>query len=358
MRVLIAAGIYPPDAGGPAVHAKAQFEGLREFGFDTDLVAFSHYRRWPRWIRHLFFLVALLRKALRSDLIYAHDSWGVGFPALIAARLTGNKIVIRVGGDLAWERQAEKENISMNKWYENGYYRREKMFILSRFLLRRVDAVVVIGKSLARIYTQVYGVDGRKIKIIFNPVPETRSYKIKREENIIFASRLTNYKNLPMLLRVFAKVLPQNQALKLTIMGDGPEMENLKRLTRELSIERDVVFTGAISLDEVLRITSECLFTIAPALTEFNPNYVLQGIGFGKPFLISRENDLPFQAPEYLMFNPMSDSELYERIISLLNEEEYAKAEQFVKSVNFKMSWHDNLKENTDVILSLLNGSK
>ena len=359
MKVLIAAGIYPPDAGGPATHAKAQFEGLPKFGIKTSLVALAHYRGWPRGIRHLWFLFALICKAFSADVIYAHDTVGVGFPAWLAAKLCGKRFVIRIGGDLAWERHAEESGLSMKEWYERGAYQKDKMFKLSRFTLKQADLVIVIGQSLADLYISRYKISSQKIKVIINPIPKISGAPALNAENTaVFASRLTSYKNLPTALKALAKLSAEGHDLKLVIMGDGPERGKLDKLCLDLKIKDKVIFTGSVSNEEVIKRTASCLFTIAPALTEFNPNYVLQGIGLGKPFIISRENDLPFNVPVELTFNPRNESELYERIASLLQEDQYAKARSFISSLKLNMSWEDNLKQNAEALKDVLNGSK
>lgn len=359
LKILIAAGIYPPDAGGPAVHAKKQFEEFPKYGFDTGLVAFAHYRKWPMGVRHLFYFLALLSKAWRYDVVYAHDAAGTGIPALMAAKIYGKKFVVRIGGDIAWERHAEEENLSMNEWYERGHYKTDKMFKLSRFLMRHADRVVVIGSILKDLYVDVYGIDPDKIKVILNPLPEIKGrYEDKEEEKMVFASRLTAYKNLSLAIKAMAKVLERNPYFKFIIMGNGPEENDLKKLSHDLKLDKNIEFTGPVTLEKVLEETASSKFTIAPALTEFNPNYLLQGLSFGKPFIISREHGLPFAVPEELTFDPRSESDLSKKILALLEEENYRKAQDYVKSIGLKVSWDDNLRQNAEAITELLKGSK
>ncbi|MDZ4205809.1 MAG: glycosyltransferase family 4 protein [Patescibacteria group bacterium] len=358
MRVLIAAGIYPPDSGGPAVHAKAQFEGFPKLSAQTGLVALAHYRRWPRGIRHFFYFLALLRKTSRYEIVYAHDAVGAGIPALIAARFFSKKFVVRIGGDLAWEHKAAMQNISLKEWYAKGEHKKDRMFKLSRWLMRHADMVVVPSPLLVELYITHYGLDKQKLRFITNPFPSTNGYVSNTERTIIWASRLTSYKNLDTAIKALAPILREKKDLKLIIMGDGPEKERLQTLSQSLGMDANVIFTGAISQEEVLKKTSQCLFAIAPALTEFNPNYILQGISFGKPFIISREHGLPFEVPEFLKFDARSDVDLREKITRLLTEERYREASKFIKSIDVSKNWDDNLRENYSLLQALLNGSK
>lgn len=357
MRILIAAGIYPPDAGGPAVHAKAQLENFPRFGFETGLVAFAHYRKWPKGIRHLFYFLKLLITVPKYDLVYAHDALGAGIPAYLAARLFNKKFMVRLGGDITWEYRIEEKPLSMLEWYERGEHLEDKAFILSRWLLTRAEAVVVTSPLLSVLYLKYYGINPSKVTLIQNPVPEIeKAESTIQEKTMIFASRLVAYKNLGLVLKVFSKISPSHPELKFVIMGDGPDKTRLENLSIELGIKSHVVFTGSLPNSEVLKRTSSCLFAIAPALTEFNPNYILQTISFDKPFLISKEHGLPFEVPEELMFDPRNESELESRIIYLLDEKNYVKAKEKVKSLAFKMTWDDNFRANAELITSLLKG--
>ena len=58
--------------------------------------------------------------------------------------------------------------------------------------------------------------------------------------------RLGTEKNLDELVRYFAAVLPQRQALKFLSVGDGPAREQLEKLAESLGIRERVIFTGMV----------------------------------------------------------------------------------------------------------------
>lgn len=347
-RVLIAASIYPPDPGGPAIHAKRQYEWLNEHGVKAEVVALAHYRRWPKIVRHLIYLSGLLVRVWKFDVVYAHDAVGAGIPGLIAAKIFRKKFVVRIGGDLPWERYAESGNsLSLKEWYGSRKHKINLLFILSRWLIERADLIIVTSPILLNIYKTYYGIGEERIKVIPNPIPEVPNTKTSTEPTIVYASRLVAYKNLEMVLRALSRIFPTYPDLEFVIMGDGPDRERLERLARELGTEKQVSFRGSVTQREVLEETARCLFAIAPALTEFNPNYILQAVGLGKPFLISSENGLPFHLNREFEFNPRNEVELESRIKMLLENPKSPK-------IDFKMSWEDNLRANLEAIRSLL----
>ncbi len=191
IRILIAASIYPPDSGGPALHARRQFDWFNTHGHKAQVVALAHYRHLPGGVRHIFYLVALIFRAYNFEVVYAHDALGAGIPALIAAKLFGRKFVVRVGGDLAWERLCA--GASMLEWYEKGGHKGARTFKLTRWLIKRAELIIVPSGLLTNIYTKYYGVTEDKIKTIPNPIPSLSNVEVVTGHSIIFASRLVRY---------------------------------------------------------------------------------------------------------------------------------------------------------------------
>jgi glycosyltransferase involved in cell wall biosynthesis len=355
--ILIAASIYPPDSGGPALHAKKQYDFFQQQGFSVSLVALAHYRAWPKVVRHLFYFVALFFRALNVDLLYAHDALGVGLPAVLVARLLNKKIIMRIGGDLLWEREAQrgKTELSMNEWYKKGLHSKKLSYEISSFVLRNIDHLIVPSPLLSTLYETYYGVPPALVSIIANPVPtEITSKSSINTNSIVFASRLVKYKNLLFVLKSMAKVLPQFPQVTFCIYGDGPERNKLETYSHELGISRQVLFKGLVSQDEVVKETKSCLFTLAPALTEFNPNYVLQGLSSGKPFLISLEHGFPFPVPEQFIFDQRDNRDFEKKLTWMLSDAGYQEALALVRTMSISQSWDNTLKQNIEVIKTVL----
>jgi glycosyltransferase involved in cell wall biosynthesis len=359
MKILIATSTYPPDPGGPSIHAEAQYKWFIKQGIPADVIILSHFKRWPFLVRHLLFLKALLEVASKYNLIYAYDCLGAGFPAYIVAKILGKKFVIRIGGDVVWERKSEQgdTHLSLNEWYEKSYHRHNWLYRISKKVMLGADAIIVPSPILAQLYRRHYSVPTQKIIIVENPAPEVEFKDWPQEKTIVFASRLVAYKNLDTVIKVLSRVLPEFPNVKFMVMGDGPERDNLEALVRKLNMSDRVIFTGSVSQEEVMVKTASSLFAIAPALTEFNPNYILQAVSFKKPFIMSRENGLPFQVPDELLFDPKSEVELEGRLRSMLSERGYERALEIVQAIRELGNWEDVLNANHKVFESVLNKS-
>jgi len=357
MKILLAASIYPPDPGGPALHAKRFHEWLDQQVVENEVVILSKYCLLPKGLRHLVYIWKLWKRAKGASIIYAYDALGAGLPALLIAKLRRKKLIIRIGGDIPWERAADEglTDLSMNEWYTAGEHKKNFNFKLSRFVMRRATALITHSYFLSNLFINRYEVLKERITVIPNPLPTRirKNGEYKKPRTIIFASRLVTYKNLAFVLDAFSRFLPSYPDVKFIIMGDGPERERLEARTRAFDLEQQVTFTGSISQKKVIEETSACYVGLAPALTEFNPNYILECLSFGKPFLISNENGLPFKVSEIFLFDPRSQTQFEEKLRYLLSAEGYQEALEEVREIDFRMSWEEVLEKNLELLESL-----
>ena len=62
MKIVLAAGLYPPDIGGPATFAKQLVESLHVAGAEVVVLPFRDVLHLPPLIRHLAYFFKVLRK--------------------------------------------------------------------------------------------------------------------------------------------------------------------------------------------------------------------------------------------------------------------------------------------------------
>lgn len=70
--------------------------------------------------------------------------------------------------------------------------------------------------------------------------------------NFIYVGRLIKYKNVDVIIRALHKKY-QDRAI-LHIVGEGAEEENLRQLSRQLKIEKNIIFHGQLPRNEVYRM--------------------------------------------------------------------------------------------------------
>lgn len=124
-----------------------------------------------------------------------------------------------------------------------------------RATYKLANQIVTVSEGVSDDLVENFGIDPKKIKVIYNPVVSDEITKKSNEtlENpyfdhskipmILGVGRLTSQKNFSLLIRAFHMLLKKKEA-KLVILGEGPLLEDLKELSRELNIEDDVYFPG------------------------------------------------------------------------------------------------------------------
>jgi glycosyltransferase involved in cell wall biosynthesis len=63
---------------------------------------------------------------------------------------------------------------------------------------------------------------------------------------IIHVGRLVKWKRVDLLIHSVARLLVNFPEIELIIIGDGPELNNLKKLSLELKIEKRIIFVGSV----------------------------------------------------------------------------------------------------------------
>ncbi len=104
---------------------------------------------------------------------------------------------------------------------------------------------------------------------------------------LIFAGQQNLKKNPDSVLRACALLKAQGQKTFLIMVGTGPDLGKIKALARELSLERDVLFTGFLSERELLMALYERAdLMVFPSLYDNAPMVVREAAAMGTPALL------------------------------------------------------------------------
>ncbi|HYH04097.1 MAG TPA: glycosyltransferase, partial [Bacillota bacterium] len=112
-------------------------------------------------------------------------------------------------------------------------------------------------------------------------------YQLGKEKLLINIGRIAAEKNLTLLLKTFRYLIDRAEpdTLKLMIVGEGPELENLIQQAKELGLSDQVIFTGLIAPAEVpLYLAAADLFVMT-SLSEVKPLSQLEALAAGVPIV-------------------------------------------------------------------------
>lgn len=370
MKILLAAGVFYPDVGGPAIHVVKIAERLVKEGFNPVVVSYGDNpeddqfpfkvrrisRKYPKSLQWLFYFFVILKEAINSKIIYAFDPTAAGVPACIASGIFRKPFFIRIGGDPIWEREAEmgRRIMPITTYYEQGLYKEDKpiLFKIIKTLLNCADKVIFYNKFWQDFAGKYYNLPKNKIVIIKNPAfrREKSSPVLENDPTIIFAGRFVIYKNLPRVMKVFDEVRSKLGKGKLLFIGKGPELAKLLEIKQSLISGRHIDFLESLPQEKLFEKIKKSAIAIGPAFSEFNPNFILETLSFGKPVLLSRGHGLSVDLPEEFLFDPLNDSELRAKIEFMFNPDNYKNAVEMVNNLDMNQTWDDV----TDMHLSII----
>ncbi len=261
---LLVTQVFPPAVGGSGVLLENVYSRLQETAvtvlIDADTCgAASHERlaivpthidsrRWGllrpgNWPGHVSLARQVYRRSrYRRAIVHCGRSQPEAVPALLASTMPGGAPYV------FW---AHGEDISA------GLSSRE-FALTMRLVYGRASAAIANSRNTASLLEQtgwyrgsvdvVYpGVDSKR----FHPNADDGSLRarlVKSHDDLILLSvaRLQPHKGHDLVIRSLPALRREFAGLRYVIVGDGPEMDNLKRLSTEMAVEDCVHFAGEV----------------------------------------------------------------------------------------------------------------
>ena len=144
-------------------------------------------------------------------------------------------------------------------------------------LLRSVTNVAISKAVADRISAHSFVIGNPYDDRIFRSVPN-----LARDKNLVFVGRLVSDKGVDLLLHALKLLQNDNLFPDLTIVGSGPEEENLRRLATELGLDRQLTFAGQKSGAVLAEILNRHRILVVPSRwAEPFGVVALEGIGCG-----------------------------------------------------------------------------
>lgn len=294
MKITITTGLYSPEIGGPATYTALLEKEMPEFGYEINVVAFRQSRHLPKAIRHIHFFFLSFKAALKTDIIFAQDVSSVGFPSLLAAKLTRTSFYVRVPGDYAWEQSVQRFGVTddMEVFQKKRYGLKIQCIRFVQYLVTRFADVVITPSDYFKTVVVGWGVPEKKVRTIHNGVDfNMQKYSVDKPNSLtlVTSGRMVIGKG-------FAKVVEMMQFLPdwhLVILGGGPEKENLTKIAHDLSLTPRVHFLGIVTRDEVFSWCAEADAFILNTYFENLPYQIVEAMYAGVPVIATNVGGIP-----------------------------------------------------------------
>lgn len=143
--------------------------------------------------------------------------------------------------------------------------------------------------------------------------------------NILFIGRFVWYKGIEYLLRAYSYL--KGKKYSLTLIGNGPLLLDMKRLSDELHL-KNVEFVGSVSEEEKMKHIMKSDFMVLPSISKAESFAIVQieAMSFGKPIINTRlDSGVPDVCPDGISgitVEPKSVKALYRAMKKLSMDDE------------------------------------
>ena len=196
---------------------------------------------------------------------------------------------------------------------------------LTRFLVRRGAAVAYRSRYLQELYPNVRGdrewiFSGAQLKGEVITRPRDRDAFTHRPFKIVSIGRLAIGKGYPVLVEAFDRARGMTNApMTLEMIGDGDEMDAVRRQVEDLGLSDVVSLPGMVHWGPELvdRLNEAPLFEL-PTLIEGMPRSVIEAMSRGMPVIASDAGGIPELVGADCLVPPGDADALARRIVGLV----------------------------------------
>lgn len=214
-----------------------------------------------------------------------------------------------------------------NDMYDQLWAKGDLFLPISDLFLKKI---VNLGCQRNKTHVHHMGIDCSKFKYV------SRDLSTERPIVLATVNRLVEKKGVEYAIRAVAQLIRKNIVVQYNIIGEGPMMNDLQQLVRNLNMERHIHFLGWKEQSDVIDILEKSDILIAPSVTsksgdqEGIPVALMEAMAMGMPIVSTQHSGIPelvqnnisgFLVPErdvdelankleYLAINPNTWSEM------------------------------------------------
>lgn len=268
MRILFISHKFYPDIGGIEINSEILANAFVKSGHEVKLITWTTVvgdKQFPFSIIRAPGLFVLLREYKWADVIFENNpslrlAWPSFFynkPHVVALCTWIN----RVDGKIGWQDK-------LKFWW-----------------LKRASAVIAVSEAIReKCWKNSIVISNPYSNELFRKLP-----CIEKKIDFVFLGRLVSDKGAHIAIKAIAHLLKNeyecyrnNSKISLTIIGDGPELQSLKKMVIDMNIDGNVEFTGSLVGAELVKNLNKHRFILIPSVWE-EPfgNVALEGMACG-----------------------------------------------------------------------------
>jgi glycosyltransferase involved in cell wall biosynthesis len=316
MRIFVASGIFHPESGGPATYLYHLLPAIQARGHEVRVLVFGDasvatdypypVTRIPRRtlpVRWTQYARAAWPEIRRADLLFINS---LGVPLIGGGE---KPRVLKVVGDLAWERAVNKGWIlpteDIDTFQTKRYDRRVALLKAQRKRevrrYRRPQDQIIVPSQYLRDMVIGWGAPRERVQVIYNAlspdacVTELTPSDARAELGLdsgpllLTVARLVPWKGIDHLLRAL-KPLPD---VRVLVAGDGPDDARLRALAASEDVADRVTFLGRVPRERMPLYFRAADYTVLYSGYEGLSHTLLESLLAGTPVIASDKGGNP-----------------------------------------------------------------
>lgn len=270
------------------------------------------------------------------DVIHSQTEFGIGYFSRIVAKKLNLPIVH------TYHTLYEDYVHYVTHGHFNNLAKKLAIKITKYYCEKKCDELIVPTDKIKDLFINKYnisqpinviptGIDIDKFKLTSNIKKEIESikkkYKIKDTDFIIGSvGRIAPEKSFDKLLYNIKEMIKVNTNIKVMIVGGGPDLDNLKELTKKLHLEDYVIFTDKVNYDLVPAYFNTFNVIVSFSKTETQGLTIIEGLAASKPTICIEDDSFKAMIePNYNGYLFKNDNEFKDYIFKLMNDKKLYK---------------------------------
>lgn len=226
------------------------------------------------------------------------------FPALLyVLKVRGNHDIEVSPGYAEFEMVLNSPNKKSKKigWFHTDVsYDKDQNRVLKRIeLMKRFDWMIFGAIQTRQVIEDLYGVTYPKSSVIYNVIKlseareKSEAFPVEYRVHPVFSSmgRLHSRKGYHTLAKVHKRLLDEGLRHSIALIGGGNEMENLKKQSQELGIEKTFLLLDSQKNPWPYIKASD--YFILPSQSESYPLTIGEVMGLNKPIISTNVGGIP-----------------------------------------------------------------
>jgi len=218
---------------------------------------------------------------------------------------------------------------------------------LDPYLMRRVSRVIALNETAKQSFVSRGRVKVGNVVVVHNGVDTSffrqdievtevaGKYRLEGKHVVLFVGRLARIKGVEHLMKAADIVVNQFGYGKMLFILVGPPsfdaterpmgMDEITNYIEQHHLNKNVILTGSLALEEVRRLYAACDIFVLPSLAEGDPLVTIEAMASGKPVIGTRVGGIPRQIRDGwngFLIEPANEQQLAEKIKYLVDNPE------------------------------------